>query len=96
MSGDRTSGEINYTNGDGEEREIHIVNGDAHVHYDTDKARSGEISWDSTGHHEPDEQDEYVMKITELYEKGQLEDIEYEDDEDYNNRKDWWKEDSED
>ncbi len=30
MGGDRESGKINYTNGDGEEREIHIENG--HVH----------------------------------------------------------------
>lgn len=93
MSGDRKSGTINYTNGDGEEREIHVVNGDAHVHYDTDKAREGEISWESTGHNEPDETDEYVMAITELQEKGELEDIEYEDDEDYEKRKDWWKKD---
>ncbi len=91
MGGNRESGKINYTNGDGEEREIHIENGNAHVHYDTDAARSGEISWEATGHHEPDETDEYVMAITALHEKGELEDIEYEDEDDYEKNKDWWK-----
>lgn len=91
MGANRESGKINYTNGDGEEREIHIINGEAHVHYDTDKAREGEQSWESTGHHEPDETDEYVMAITDLHEKGELEDMEYEDDDDYEKNKDWWK-----
>ena len=84
---DRESGKITYTNGDGQEREIHINNGQVHVHYDTDQARSGEISWDATGHHEPDKVDKYVMDMVEQNENGELEDIDYEDDEDYENRK---------
>lgn len=54
---------INYTDSDGNEREIHFENGEAHVHYDTDKARSGEISWEDTGHHKPDDTDNYVISL---------------------------------
>ena len=61
MGGDRESGKINYTNGDGEEREIHIENGHVPVNNDTDNARSGEISWKATGHHKRDAVDKYVM-----------------------------------
>ena len=54
---------VNYTDSNGNEREIHFENGKPHVHYDTDKARAGEISWESTGHHDLDETDKYVLTV---------------------------------
>lgn len=60
---DRESGKITYTNSDGQEREIHINNGDVHVHYDTNEVRNGNMSWEDTGHHDPDDTDNYVIDL---------------------------------
>ena len=60
---DRESGKITYTNGDLEEREIHINNGKVHVHRGTDQVRSGNKSWEDTGHYPPDKTDKYVIDL---------------------------------
>ncbi len=69
---DRESGKITYTNGDLEEREIHINNGKVHVHRGTDQVRSGNKSWEDTGHYPPDKTDKYVIDLVKEREKNKI------------------------